>query len=139
MNKDNYPEPVVGICIVNKDKKLLLVRSHKWHNMWLIPGGHIELEETIDQAIKREAKEETNLTVTNPEFICLWEYLNDGQYHDKRHMIFLNYRVDTGETDVALNDEGQEYVWATEDEALKLKLNKYTRLTVEQFSDKIFK
>ena len=35
----------------------------KWGNLWVVPGGHIEYGETIEEAIKREMKEETNLDI----------------------------------------------------------------------------
>lgn len=137
MNKQ-YPEPVVGTFIVNDENKLFLMKSHKWSNRWVIPGGHIELNETIANTLKREAKEETNIDVTQPEFICLWEYINEDEFHTPKHMIFLNYKVKPTSFEVKLNNEGHEYGWFSKDEAMKLPLNKYTKLTIEKYSDKIF-
>jgi len=49
----------VSIFIVH-DAKVLLV-EHPRYNMWLAPGGHIELDEDPDEALFREIKEETGL------------------------------------------------------------------------------
>ncbi len=49
----------VGACIVKEDRILLM--HHKKLDKWLFPGGHIEPNETPDEAIKREVKEETGL------------------------------------------------------------------------------
>ncbi|NMB66642.1 NUDIX domain-containing protein [Candidatus Woesearchaeota archaeon] len=49
---------VVASLIVEKDKILLI--HHKKLNKWLPPGGHIEKNETPDEAVKREIKEEIN-------------------------------------------------------------------------------
>ena len=54
-----YPEPTVGALILNKESKILLVKSHKWQNNYVIPGGHVELGETLQDTLKREIKEET--------------------------------------------------------------------------------
>lgn len=43
MNK--YPEPTVSAVIFNPAGKILLCKSHKWGNKYVIPGGHIELGE----------------------------------------------------------------------------------------------
>lgn len=137
MNKQ-YPEPVAGTFIVNKENELFLMKSHKWNDMWVVPGGHIELHETIEQALIREAKEETNIDVVDPKFICLWEYINEDEFHMPKHMIFLNYRVKPISFDVKLNNEGQEYGWFSKEAARKLPLNKYTRLTIEKYPEKIF-
>ncbi len=54
-----YPEPTVGALIVNKEGKILLTKSHKWFDKYTLPGGHIEVGETMKEAIIREVKEET--------------------------------------------------------------------------------
>lgn len=45
-----------------KDNKVLLVH-HKKFNKWTPPGGHLEENETPDQALIREWKEELNLDI----------------------------------------------------------------------------
>lgn len=37
-----YPEPVVSAVIFNPDGKILLCKSHKWNNRYVIPGGYID-------------------------------------------------------------------------------------------------
>lgn len=54
-------ELVVAGCVV-KDDKVLLV-WHKKHNEWLPPGGHIEQNESPNDAVLREVMEETGLDV----------------------------------------------------------------------------
>ena len=65
MAKQQFPEPTVGALIFNPEGKLLLMRSHKWRDKYVVPGGHIELGEHIEDALKREVKEETGLDVTD--------------------------------------------------------------------------
>lgn len=52
----------VVIGIVCKDGKVIMVRKHGY-NDWIFPGGHVELDETAEEAVKREVKEETGLVV----------------------------------------------------------------------------
>lgn len=47
--------------IINDGKVLLL--HHKKLGVWLYPGGHVEKNETPEQAVKREVKEETGLDI----------------------------------------------------------------------------
>lgn len=49
------------VFIVYKDK--VLFRFHDKHKKWLVPGGHIELDETPQQAAVREVKEEVGLDI----------------------------------------------------------------------------
>ncbi len=54
-------ELVVAGCVVKDDKVLLVL--HKKHNEWLPPGGHIEQNESPNDAVLREVMEETGLKV----------------------------------------------------------------------------
>ena len=49
--------------IVNKEGKILLAKSHKWFDKYTLPGGHIELGETMEEAVEREVKEEVGINV----------------------------------------------------------------------------
>ncbi len=61
-NRDNIIKHFTASAIIIKDKKVLLV-NHKKLGVWLYPGGHIEDDETPDNAVVREVKEETDLDV----------------------------------------------------------------------------
>ncbi len=49
------------VCAVMVHKKRVLLVLHTKLNKWLFPGGHIDENETPDQAVVREVKEETGL------------------------------------------------------------------------------
>lgn len=103
----------------------------------MIPGGHIELGEKIEEALKREIKEETGLDVFDIEFICVQEFIFDEKFWKKKHFIFLDYACKTNSSKVRLNSEGQEYVWASLKEALKLPIDSYTRYAIEEYIKKL--
>lgn len=109
--KQQFPEPIVGTFIQNNKGEIILIKTHKWNGKYCVPGGHIEVGETMEQASKRETKEETGLDVYEPKFLVLHEYLPDGSFHTKRHFIFLNYLLKTDSTEVTLNDEAEDFVW----------------------------
>jgi 8-oxo-dGTP pyrophosphatase MutT (NUDIX family) len=58
---ENGNDFVTDVYIVYGNKVLL--RKHDKNGMWLAPGGHVELNETPDEAAVREAKEEVGLDV----------------------------------------------------------------------------
>src|SRR3989338_8495485 len=57
-------------CILIKGNKILLAKRvrNPFKNYWCLPGGHVELFEKIDVAIKREIKEELNISI-KPKFL----------------------------------------------------------------------
>ena len=137
MSDKKYPEPVVGALIFNKENKIFLMSSPKWQGKYIIPGGHIEIGETKDQALKREVKEETNLDIFDAEFLAIQECVSSDEFYDKnRHMIMIDHTCKTENDNVILNKEGSSYVWVTVEEALKMPLEKYTRVLIIQYKEK---
>lgn len=64
--KDKFKKHFTASAIIIDKGKVLLV-DHKKLGVWIYPGGHVEDNETPDQTIIREVKEETGLNV---EIIC---------------------------------------------------------------------
>lgn len=112
------------------------MRSRNWLGKYVIPGGRIELGETIDAALRREIKEETNLDIYDIEFLCVQEFIYDKAFWKRRHFIFLDYACRTDYCDVILDSEGQEYVWVTLDKALDLPVDSYTSNTINTYISK---
>ena len=130
MKKQQYPEPTVGALIYNKKGQILLMKSHKWRGKWVVPGGHVELQEKLEDAVKREVKEETGLDVYDLEFICFQEFIFDNVFWKKKHFIFFDYACKAKNENVKLNKEAQEYKWVSIKEALKMDLEPYTTKTI---------
>ena len=60
-------------CLLLKRKKILLISHIKEGNIyWLLPGGGVNFGESLDEALKREIKEELNISVKvkQPVLIC---------------------------------------------------------------------
>ena len=136
MTEQKYPEPTVGALIFDPEGKVLLIKSHKWGDRYVIPGGHIELGEKIEDALRREIKEETGLDICDIEFFFLHEFIFDKTFHKKRHFLFLDHICKTTSTQVSLDQEGQEYVWVNSDEALNLQVEPYTRRIIEEYIER---
>ncbi len=88
----NFIKVGVGVYIFNDKNQILLgFRNSKHGNgSWAPPGGHIEFGETPEQAIIREVKEETNLTL-NPLDIEFKDFTNDFFEKTYVHYITLHF------------------------------------------------
>jgi ADP-ribose pyrophosphatase YjhB (NUDIX family) len=76
--KANALVPAVSAVLVNEEGKILLHRRSD-NNTWSLPGGTMEIGESITEAVKREVREETNLDV-EPQYIT-------GIYSNPKHVI----------------------------------------------------
>lgn len=127
-----FPEPTVGVFIFNQADELLLLKSHKWPGKYVVPGGHVELGERIEDAAIREAKEETGLDIYDLEFINFQQFVYDLSFWKPRHFIFFDYACRTESTGVQLNDEAEEHVWVRLEAAIHLPLDAYTRTSIDK-------
>lgn len=132
-----YPEPTVGALIVNKEGKILLAKSHKWFNKYTLPGGHIEVGETMREAVAREAKEETGLEVEVAEMLLMQEAIFAEEFWKKRHFIFFDFLCKSKGQQVKLDGrELQEYVWEYPGAAFRLNLDSFTKKTLEKYLER---
>ena len=137
MSEQHFPEPTVGVFIFNSKGEILLLQSHKWPGAYVVPGGHVELGERLEETATREAKEETGLDIYDLEFILFQEFVYDPAFWKQRHFIFFDFAAKTDSVDVVLNDEAQDYIWIEPREALDLKLDSYTRKGLETQLEKM--
>jgi len=130
----NYPEATVGALIVDGKGEILLVRSYKWGRKYIVPGGHIELGERSEAAIKREVKEEVGLEVEPVKLLLVQEAIYPADYIKHEHYIFLDYLCRAHESKVELDgDEIQEHIWMLPKDALQLDLEIFTRNLVQAY------
>lgn len=126
-SRELRPVITVGGLVFNAQGQVLMIRTHKWSNLWGIPGGKVRFGERSADALIREIKEETNLNVTAVKFVLVQDCIHSKEFYRDAHFVLLNYTcLAAGATDVTLNEEGQEFRWANFDEALNLPLNQPT-------------
>ena len=128
-----YPEVIVGALVVDAQGNLLLVKSHKWRDLYGLPGGHIELGESMTDAVRREVKEETDLDVDKVEFLLFQEMVFDEAFWAKSHFIFFEFVCKTQQTEVNLNSEAEEYLWVPPRDAAEMPIDMYTKKAIEVY------
>ncbi|MEJ2629430.1 MAG: NUDIX domain-containing protein [bacterium] len=130
------PEPVVGAVIFNPQGKILIIRSAKWGNKYIIPGGHIKPGEKMEAALQREIREETGLPIYDIKLISVKENIPSEKYHKNRHFIFIDYVCKANSSAVVLNEEAQEYKWIDLRNIEKFDLCGFTKKLLLEIRDK---
>ena len=124
--KAERPIATVGALIHDGQGKVLMIRTHKWSDLWGIPGGKIERGESCEDALIREIREETALEISGIQFVMVQESIFSPTFIRPEHFILLNYLAEASSYDVTLNDEAEEFRWVTIEEAFTLELNTAT-------------
>ena len=133
-----YPEATVGALVVNEKGEVLIVSSSKWKNKHTVPGGHIELGERAEDAIKREVKEETGLDVEPVKLLLVQQAIYPEDYHKHEHYLFMDYLCTAKSSHVKLDGrELQNFVWVKPEEALQLDLELFTRNFVIKYLEEL--
>lgn len=129
----DIPLATVGGLIFNSKNEVLMIRTHKWSNLWGIPGGKIKYGETSDEALRREILEETGLEISGIQFAIVQDCIHSKEFYKDAHFVLLNYTCCCVAKNprVKLNEEGREFRWLKLADAKKLKLNKPTKILIE--------
>src|SRR5258708_14401976 len=113
-----YPErPMVGVggVIIDQGRALLIRRgSEPLLGEWSIPGGTLELGETLEEGVARELLEETGLTVRVIELIEVFDRIyvestagaNEGQKGPRFHYVIVDYLCERLAGEAAAGNDG---------------------------------
>ena len=121
MRRTEEVELTVLCLIHDADRVLLQDRiSEDWKG-YTLPGGHVELGESIVDAAVREMKEETGLTILDPRLCGVKQFpMRDGDYAKGRYLVFL-FEATKFEGELASSEEGTMH-WVNKADLNKVNL-----------------
>jgi 8-oxo-dGTP pyrophosphatase MutT (NUDIX family) len=118
----NTPIPIVRIILQNeKGEVLFLKRKNTKHasGKWCLPGGKINPGQKAEEACISEAKEETNLDISNIKFLFFRDNLPVDD--TELHCLVLYFRADFSGK-IKINKESSEFLWAGFDALSRLDI-----------------
>lgn len=125
--KEHIVTSVVAVIIDERERVLLTKRSiPPFKNMWVMPGGKIDLGEPILAALKREVDEEVGLEIEVDGLIDVFEHVTPGE--ENCHYIILFYRCRPVHVALVHNpDEVLEAIWVPRHELSGYQIPEGTR------------
>jgi 8-oxo-dGTP diphosphatase len=113
----DYPRPALTVDAVVFRKNhgllevLLIRRKHNpFKGMWALPGGFIDMEETVEEAVVRELEEETHLKVEELQQLHTFSALNRDPRGRTVSVTFFGV-VDSDQSQVSGGDDASDAKW----------------------------
>lgn len=128
--------PSVNVVVTNDAGDILMIRRSD-NNNWAVPGGAIDLGESLPQAAIRETLEETGITCeitglvgtyTDPRHVIL--YTSNGEARQEFSIVLTGRAIDGEPTP---SDESREVRWVPRDEVDSLLMDRSMRLRIGHF------
>lgn len=107
MTTPRHSVSVAG-AVVNDESRVLAIRRRD-NGHWEPPGGVLELDETIEEGLVREIREETGLTVRPEQLTGVYKNMNRG-------IVALVFRCSVANGSVTTTGEATEIAWLTPEE-----------------------
>ncbi|MGQ9679242.1 MAG: NUDIX hydrolase [Candidatus Bathyarchaeia archaeon] len=134
-----YPElPIPGVAavIISNDAILLVKRGHEpSKGVWGLPGGVVELGETIEEAVRREVKEETGVEVSPVRLLTVLDSITkDKSGRIRYHYILFEFLCKFLRGELKAYSDVQDAMWVSLSSLGAVDIMPWTR----KFIDKIY-
>jgi ADP-ribose pyrophosphatase YjhB (NUDIX family) len=136
MVKREYPDtPLVGVgAIIIENGRVLLIKRGKAPLLgeWSVPGGLLELGETLRQATAREALEETGLVVETADLLGVFDrVVRDSDRRILYHYVLIDFLCHRAGGEIYASGDAAEARWFTLSELPPLGLAADTLKVIE--------
>ncbi len=126
--KNDYPDNprvAVGAVVFSNDRVLLVRRGHPpSEDLWAIPGGSVEIGETLQEAAEREILEETGITIRAGQPVYTFDAIErDDAGKIRFHYVIIDLGADYISGDPIAGDDALEARWVTAQEIVELQVS----------------
>lgn len=123
---------LIVVGLVEKNGKFLLGKKPDnvgpYPNSWHIPGGGVDLEnESLEEALRRELREETEVEVSDIEWLGFDEDNEPNKHGKLTHYVFLDFKAQYESGEAKAGDDMSIIKWVSKEELKELDLNKVSR------------
>ncbi|CDG66001.1 MAG: 8-oxo-dGTP diphosphatase [Methanobacterium sp.] len=119
----NYKQPrlTVDAAVTTADHKIIFIKRKNppYKGSWALPGGFVEYGETVEDAVIREVKEETGVTINIDELLGVY---SDPERDPRGHTITVCYLATKEEGKLEADTDASEVACFTVEEAMGMQL-----------------
>jgi mutator protein MutT len=135
-----YPDrPIVGVgAVIVDDNRVLLVRrgNEPLKGEWSVPGGAVELGETLQAAVAREVREETGLDVDVGPIVEVLDRIRvDATGRAQYHYVLVDFLCRPRGGSLACASDAEEVTWAMLDELSQFRVADATVRVIQKGFD----
>jgi ADP-ribose pyrophosphatase len=118
----------VGAVVFREGRVLLVRRGHPpAEDLWAIPGGSVEIGETLQQAAEREIWEETGIRIRADRPIYIFDVIERDENEGIRfHYVIVDLSAEYISGELSAGDDAVEARWVAAEEIAELALNAST-------------
>ncbi len=130
---------VVVVGVIEKNDMILIGRKAPnvgpYPNTWHIPGGGVDLsQESAQEALIREIREESNILLQNIGSVGFDEDQTEDKHKEMVHYLFLDFTARYSSGELRPGDDMHELLWIEKVRLKSLSLNKPTRKLLTKLS-----
>ena len=124
----------VGALIIEDGRILLVERGNPpLMGYWSLPGGGVETGERLEEAIRREVREETGLEIEVLDLLEIFErIMADAEGRIEYHYVLIDYICRPTGGDLCAATDASRCEWFREDELASLKITAGTVTVIEK-------
>lgn len=131
-----YPDhPIVGVggVVVQDGRALIVKRAHEPRKgEWSLPGGMVELGETLVDALRREIKEETGLDVEVGDVVEVFDRVHRHDGRIQYHFVIVDYLCRPTGGMLRAADDAEDVAWVSSDEIDRYGVNEFAARVIRR-------
>ena len=133
-----FPEaPILGVgaVVIDQDRVLLVRRGQEpLKGEWSLPGGALELGETLQQGVVREVLEETGLLVATDGLIEVLDRItpDTASARIRFHYVLIDFVCHVTGGALQVGSDAEQVCWANRDDLAGFKLAQVTLRVIEK-------
>ncbi len=124
----------VGAVVVRDGKALLIKRGHEPRKgEWSLPGGIVELGESLVEALCREVLEETGLEVRIGAHVETFDRIHhDAEGRVRYHFVIVDYLCSAPKGEAVAGTDADAVAWVSADELDRFKVNAHAAAVIRK-------